>query len=90
MPFVTFVHKGEPRVGIVRGDEIHPLPAGVGTMLDYIELSRRERQNSSRRRQFHSRGRTCSLRFARARTFSPSGATTRATPKRLRGRAGSS
>jgi 2-keto-4-pentenoate hydratase/2-oxohepta-3-ene-1,7-dioic acid hydratase in catechol pathway len=44
MPYVTFMHKGEPRLGIVRGDEIHPLQARAGTMMDYIALSRPERK----------------------------------------------
>jgi 2-keto-4-pentenoate hydratase/2-oxohepta-3-ene-1,7-dioic acid hydratase in catechol pathway len=38
------MHKGEPRLGIVRDDAIHPLPASAGTMLDYLALSRRERK----------------------------------------------
>jgi 2-keto-4-pentenoate hydratase/2-oxohepta-3-ene-1,7-dioic acid hydratase in catechol pathway len=44
MRYVTFIHKGEPRLGVVRGDEIRPLPASAGTMLQYLSLSRRERK----------------------------------------------
>jgi 2-keto-4-pentenoate hydratase/2-oxohepta-3-ene-1,7-dioic acid hydratase in catechol pathway len=38
MRYVTFVHDGEPRVGFIRGGEIHPLSADVATMLEYIKL----------------------------------------------------
>ena len=43
MRYVTFLHEGRPRPGLLRGAEIHPLPVSVGTLRDYIALSARER-----------------------------------------------
>jgi 2-keto-4-pentenoate hydratase/2-oxohepta-3-ene-1,7-dioic acid hydratase in catechol pathway len=39
MRYVTFLHQGSSRVGLLRGGEIHPFAASVGTMREYIGLS---------------------------------------------------
>src|SRR6202790_4579136 len=43
MRYLTFLHEGSPRPGLLRGAEIHPLPVSVGTLRDYIALPARER-----------------------------------------------
>jgi 2-keto-4-pentenoate hydratase/2-oxohepta-3-ene-1,7-dioic acid hydratase in catechol pathway len=45
MRYVTFLHRGNPRPGLLRGGDIQPLPASVGTMREYIALSSRERES---------------------------------------------
>jgi 2-keto-4-pentenoate hydratase/2-oxohepta-3-ene-1,7-dioic acid hydratase in catechol pathway len=45
MRYVTFLHEGEPRPGVVRDGSIHPFARSVATMLDYIGLTPAERSN---------------------------------------------
>jgi len=39
MRYVTFLHAGEPRPGLIRDGSIHPFPRNIATMLDYIGLA---------------------------------------------------